>query len=120
MASDNIVHADFFCGLVALVVVVVLSFLTGGFSFAQPWIIWTCIVLFAVGFIRGKRDQSLWPKVLAINFSWMIGLILLGFSEHWWAIPIMIAATLLPTAAGVYLKRRFAQASSEPHNTNSG
>ena len=96
---------DLLSGIVAVGVVFVLSLMTGGFSFYQPWILWSVIALFTVGLFRGNRRDSVWPKVLIINSSWIV-LILFSVNDVWWHPVIGITATLVSTAGGVYLRRK--------------
>jgi hypothetical protein len=97
---------DVIAGAIGFGAVFGLSLMTGGFSFYQPWIIWSVIVLFSVGFFKGSPYEAIWPKVLTINSSWIVAAIFLA-GHDWWLPPAAIAGTLLPTAAGVYLKRKF-------------
>jgi hypothetical protein len=103
---------DVLAGVIAFCVVIVLSFMTGGFSFFTPWILWSVIVFLVVGLLRGSPYQSVWPKVLTINSIWIVaGSFLAG--GDWWIPFAAFAVTSLPTAAGVYLKRRFTR-TTEP------
>jgi hypothetical protein len=48
----------------------------GGFSFIEPWLIVTPILLFAAGFLRGSGPGSAWAKATAISsVAWLLILV---------------------------------------------
>ena len=54
-------------GVIALVAIIALSLILGGFSFFEPWLIVGLPVMFAAGVLRGNSRGNIWVKVLFLN-----------------------------------------------------
>ena len=70
--------ADAAVGLAAFVVVIPIALFLGGFSFFEPWLIVTGLLLFSTGFLRGAGPGRAWVKAVGINAGiWCVFIALL-------------------------------------------
>lgn len=100
---------DMALGFAAILVASILSLLTGGFSFFSPWIFWSSLLLFAIGFSRPSHAADVvWRRVASINLIWFLGVPLLARGV-WWVVIVATVATIVPTIAGIWLRRLIAR-----------
>ncbi|HXF26777.1 MAG TPA: hypothetical protein VN610_05860 [Bryobacteraceae bacterium] len=74
--------ADAAVGLAAFVVVIPIALFLGGFSFFEPWLIVTGLLLFSTGFLRGAGPGRAWVKAVGINAGiWCVFICAFGVAE---------------------------------------
>lgn len=96
-------------GFGALIATFVLAMMMGGFSFFEPWVLWTAVSLFVAGLSRAKDpEEKFWLRVISIDSSWLLLGVFCFRGPWWWAI-LLIAGTTVPTIAGLLLRRTLAR-----------
>ena len=95
---------DAIAGAATVTAIIPIGLALGGFSFIEPWLIVTPVMLFAVGFLRGFSPGSAWAKAVTLSASaWLV--ILLTANGPAAMLVGMSAATLLPAMGGVTVRR---------------
>ena len=107
---EDVFLPDALFGALAIVAIIPLALLLGGFSFIEPWFIVTPPVTFVFGALCGRSAGNVWLKAISMNLVILIfiarGTIsspsllgALGFS--------LLAAidAVLPTVGGIALRR---------------
>jgi len=93
---------DVAVGIVTFVLVIPMALFLGGFSFFAPWVIAIIPLFFLAGFLRGAGPERIWAKAGAITAGascpWLI--------KGWPSILLVAAVSFVPSAAGVYMRRR--------------
>jgi hypothetical protein len=103
-------------GAAALLVALPVAFFTGGFMAWEPCVAVIAVLLFCAGLLRGgSPPRNRWVKAARIDFGvWAIGSYWLKASywlndadtTHWFSLFLLLAGFVLPTVAGISLRRR--------------
>jgi hypothetical protein len=100
--------ADFWVGLAACVLVIPAVLFAGGFSFFEPWFLFTVLFMFSAGFVRGVQPGQAWTKGIALGAgAYTLWLLLIRFDGAMLLL-VMIPMTIGPATGGV-LARRYAK-----------
>jgi hypothetical protein len=101
---------DVVIGVVSLVPILIAALALGGFSFILPWLIAVPLVMFSVGWWRGRSFGNLWVKALALCAPALLGFAWLQQADtkagYLGLVMITAGWTVLPTAGGIKIRRR--------------
>jgi hypothetical protein len=101
--------ADAAAGFTAMpAAMAVCFFIPGSFMAWEPWVFAMAALLFVAGYLRGGGPpRNRWAKAIRIDLGagafvafWLHG------ANGWPFLSLALLATLLPTALGVYFRRR--------------
>jgi hypothetical protein len=97
---------DVATGLGTTLAIIPAALLLGGFSFMMPWLLFSAILFFAAGFLRGAGEQKAWAKALTIDAAPCCGLAMLTWSGNGWPTTLVfLSATIPPTFGGIVIRR---------------
>ena len=94
--------SDAAVGAGALIAIIILALVLGGFSFFTPWLIVSPPLLFAAGMMRGSDRGNIWIKGLSISVA---SLLLLGFCANALTFALGMVIAVLPAVGGVWFRR---------------
>jgi hypothetical protein len=93
---------DLFIGSLALLIVLPLALLLGGFRFIEPWFIVTPPTTFALGLFRGNSDGNVWLKSIGMN-AILLALLARGTSTVTFSLGAL--CIVFPAVAGILVRR---------------
>jgi hypothetical protein len=106
--------ADTLIGIVAILLALPLCFfIPGAFIAWQPAALVIAAVLFLAGLIRGASPPpNLWVKAVCIDFgASVLAIEAMARSAGWQDFAVLVFAVIVPTVAGISLRRRKARKS---------
>jgi hypothetical protein len=103
---------DVFIGCLSLAIVLPLALVLGGFSFIEPWCIVTPPTTFALGMVRGESAGNIWLKGIGMN---VVFLLLQVFVADTRTFALGALVIVLPTVAGIWLRRRRSRTKISPN-----
>ncbi len=93
---------DISVGALALIAIISLALLMGGFSFFTPWLIATPILMFAAGVVRGSSPGNIYVKGFWMSIA---SSLFLAICCDVYTFFLGILAVALPAIGGIALRR---------------